>query len=277
MLRVNSWHELDNLEKLVSMDLIQKARIRWDVEGDENSKFFHGIINSKRKSQSDPQVLVSTWRKWIMAGLKSSRVPSSSMKSLTIGVIFKMEDRRPRRSIGSFLIYHSYGRTSIALKDDVTGNLFTRLFRLEKNQNCLVRDRIVNGLLWAWIGRRLDCASPSLYTDGFIILSHSLLPLHLVVWILIQYYVPYVPSTLSPIPMPFSLVVQLPIFGGLFVVGCLVELKIPKLSSLLMIETYGTLVGKLQKSRKTELMSFSPPLVGCFGVLGITTFSILKT
>ncbi|GKD42482.1 hypothetical protein Tco_1267127, partial [Tanacetum coccineum] len=52
MLRVNSWHELDNLEKLVSMDLIQKARIRWDVEGDENSKFFHGIINLKRKSQS---------------------------------------------------------------------------------------------------------------------------------------------------------------------------------------------------------------------------------
>ncbi|GJX23647.1 putative RNA-directed DNA polymerase, eukaryota, reverse transcriptase zinc-binding domain protein [Tanacetum coccineum] len=51
MLRVNSWHELDNLEKLVSMDLIQKAQIRWDVEGDENSKFFHSIINSKRKSQ----------------------------------------------------------------------------------------------------------------------------------------------------------------------------------------------------------------------------------
>ncbi|GKD98885.1 RNA-directed DNA polymerase, eukaryota, reverse transcriptase zinc-binding domain protein [Tanacetum coccineum] len=30
MLRVNTWHELDNLEKLASMDLIQKARIRWD-------------------------------------------------------------------------------------------------------------------------------------------------------------------------------------------------------------------------------------------------------
>ncbi|GJR99716.1 hypothetical protein Tco_0316225, partial [Tanacetum coccineum] len=28
-----------------------------------------------------------------------------------------------------------------------------RLFRLEKNQNCLVRDRIVNGL-WAWDWRR---------------------------------------------------------------------------------------------------------------------------
>ncbi|GKD78323.1 RNA-directed DNA polymerase, eukaryota, reverse transcriptase zinc-binding domain protein, partial [Tanacetum coccineum] len=39
-------------EKLDSLDLLQKARIKWDVEGDENSKFFHGIINVRRKYQS---------------------------------------------------------------------------------------------------------------------------------------------------------------------------------------------------------------------------------
>nr|GEU65765.1 reverse transcriptase domain, reverse transcriptase zinc-binding domain protein [Tanacetum cinerariifolium] len=51
VLRVNTWYELDNLEKLDSKDLFHKARVRWDVEGDENSKFFHGIINSKRNTQ----------------------------------------------------------------------------------------------------------------------------------------------------------------------------------------------------------------------------------
>nr|GEW53989.1 putative RNA-directed DNA polymerase, eukaryota, reverse transcriptase zinc-binding domain protein [Tanacetum cinerariifolium] len=50
-IRVNTWHELDNLVKLESMDLFQKARVRWDVEGDENTMFFHGIINSKRNKQ----------------------------------------------------------------------------------------------------------------------------------------------------------------------------------------------------------------------------------
>ena len=50
-LRVNTLLELEGLDKFESMDLIQKARIKWDVEGDENSKFFHGIINYKRKSQ----------------------------------------------------------------------------------------------------------------------------------------------------------------------------------------------------------------------------------
>ncbi|GJW08293.1 hypothetical protein Tco_1570716 [Tanacetum coccineum] len=48
---VNRLQELDGLEKLESMYLVQKARVKWEVEGDENSKFLHGIINSRRKSQ----------------------------------------------------------------------------------------------------------------------------------------------------------------------------------------------------------------------------------
>ncbi|GJT02278.1 ribonuclease H-like domain-containing protein [Tanacetum coccineum] len=43
--------ELEDLEKLESMDLVQKSRVKWEVEGDENLKFFHGLINSRRKSQ----------------------------------------------------------------------------------------------------------------------------------------------------------------------------------------------------------------------------------
>ncbi|GJY80071.1 putative RNA-directed DNA polymerase, eukaryota, reverse transcriptase zinc-binding domain protein [Tanacetum coccineum] len=49
--------KLDNIDKLESMDLLQKDRIRWDVEGDENFKFFHGIINSKRHTQTIQGIL----------------------------------------------------------------------------------------------------------------------------------------------------------------------------------------------------------------------------
>nr|GFB28761.1 RNA-directed DNA polymerase, eukaryota, reverse transcriptase zinc-binding domain protein [Tanacetum cinerariifolium] len=49
--RISKLQELDYFEKMNSLDLMQKARVKWEVEGDENFKFFHGLINSRRKSQ----------------------------------------------------------------------------------------------------------------------------------------------------------------------------------------------------------------------------------
>ncbi|GJX85760.1 RNA-directed DNA polymerase, eukaryota [Tanacetum coccineum] len=38
---------LSSLEKMESIELAQKAKVKWSIEGDENSKFFHGIINKR--------------------------------------------------------------------------------------------------------------------------------------------------------------------------------------------------------------------------------------
>ncbi|GJQ97646.1 hypothetical protein Tco_0008785 [Tanacetum coccineum] len=43
--------EIEKIDKFASMDLIQKAHIKWDIEGDENFKFFHGFISQKRRNQ----------------------------------------------------------------------------------------------------------------------------------------------------------------------------------------------------------------------------------
>nr|GEY70782.1 putative RNA-directed DNA polymerase, eukaryota, reverse transcriptase zinc-binding domain protein [Tanacetum cinerariifolium] len=50
--RIKLLQDIDKLKNLEALDLIQKARIKWDIEGDENSKFFYGIINSKRRTQA---------------------------------------------------------------------------------------------------------------------------------------------------------------------------------------------------------------------------------
>ncbi|GJT74868.1 hypothetical protein Tco_1041593 [Tanacetum coccineum] len=36
--------------EMEDMDFVQKAKVRWAIEGDENSKYFHGIINKKRSN-----------------------------------------------------------------------------------------------------------------------------------------------------------------------------------------------------------------------------------
>nr|GEX52281.1 putative ribonuclease H protein At1g65750 family [Tanacetum cinerariifolium] len=45
-------NEIHKLEREQKDDLIQKSQLKWCVEGDENSKFFHGTLNRKRKQLS---------------------------------------------------------------------------------------------------------------------------------------------------------------------------------------------------------------------------------
>nr|GFA62898.1 putative RNA-directed DNA polymerase, eukaryota, reverse transcriptase zinc-binding domain protein [Tanacetum cinerariifolium] len=47
--RVNWLTELRNIEAKESLDYSQKAKIKWGIEADENSKFFHASVNQKRR------------------------------------------------------------------------------------------------------------------------------------------------------------------------------------------------------------------------------------
>ncbi|GJW10026.1 RNA-directed DNA polymerase, eukaryota, reverse transcriptase zinc-binding domain protein [Tanacetum coccineum] len=59
--RLKLLHELEDIDKFASMDLIQKVRVKWDIEGDENSKFFHGLINKKRRNQMINGIMVEKY------------------------------------------------------------------------------------------------------------------------------------------------------------------------------------------------------------------------
>nr|GEX05151.1 RNA-directed DNA polymerase, eukaryota [Tanacetum cinerariifolium] len=49
---------LQDIEKTEAMEVAQKAKIKWAVEGDENSKHYHGVINKKRNNLDIRGVLV---------------------------------------------------------------------------------------------------------------------------------------------------------------------------------------------------------------------------
>ncbi|GJU89969.1 RNA-directed DNA polymerase, eukaryota [Tanacetum coccineum] len=56
--RTKAIRELNYIDQQASMDAAQKAKVTWAVEGDENSKFFHGIVNKKRRHLAIKGILV---------------------------------------------------------------------------------------------------------------------------------------------------------------------------------------------------------------------------
>ncbi|GKC63792.1 RNA-directed DNA polymerase, eukaryota, partial [Tanacetum coccineum] len=47
ILRSSLLKDLNNLDSIEVAEIAQKAKIRWAIEGDEKSRYFHGILNSK--------------------------------------------------------------------------------------------------------------------------------------------------------------------------------------------------------------------------------------
>ncbi|GJS87974.1 putative reverse transcriptase domain-containing protein [Tanacetum coccineum] len=50
--RRDSTKILDEIQCLETKDLAQKAKIKWAIEGDENSSFFHGTLKKKQRQQA---------------------------------------------------------------------------------------------------------------------------------------------------------------------------------------------------------------------------------
>ncbi|GKE95326.1 hypothetical protein Tco_1580181, partial [Tanacetum coccineum] len=52
----NVFRSIGEIDHKNSIDLAQKAKIKWAIEGDENSKKFHGIVNKKQR-----QLAIKDW------------------------------------------------------------------------------------------------------------------------------------------------------------------------------------------------------------------------
>nr|GEU52511.1 RNA-directed DNA polymerase, eukaryota [Tanacetum cinerariifolium] len=57
--RMNFMKQLQDIKSAETCDYVQKAKIKWAIKGDENSKFFHGIVNRKRANLAIKGIMVN--------------------------------------------------------------------------------------------------------------------------------------------------------------------------------------------------------------------------
>nr|GEV38149.1 RNA-directed DNA polymerase, eukaryota, reverse transcriptase zinc-binding domain protein [Tanacetum cinerariifolium] len=56
--RAKNFHDIGVIDHKISVVTAQKAKVKWAIESDEKSKFFHGIVNKKRCQQAIKCILV---------------------------------------------------------------------------------------------------------------------------------------------------------------------------------------------------------------------------
>ncbi|GJR55734.1 RNA-directed DNA polymerase, eukaryota [Tanacetum coccineum] len=56
--RLEVLNSIQHLDKIQAMDVAQKAKIKWAIEGDENSRYFHGVLNKKRSQLNIRGIMV---------------------------------------------------------------------------------------------------------------------------------------------------------------------------------------------------------------------------
>nr|GEY89758.1 RNA-directed DNA polymerase, eukaryota, reverse transcriptase zinc-binding domain protein [Tanacetum cinerariifolium] len=60
--RMGVFKSIQDIDKLHSLEMAQKAKIKWSIKGDENSSFYHGVLNKKRSQLNIRGIMVEgTW------------------------------------------------------------------------------------------------------------------------------------------------------------------------------------------------------------------------
>ncbi|GKA40183.1 RNA-directed DNA polymerase, eukaryota [Tanacetum coccineum] len=125
--RANLFRDLKDIDHKDSTDLAQKAKIKWAVEGDENSNFFHDIVNKKRRQVAIKGILVEG--EWI---------------------------ENPNRVISEFYSYYSNLLSALALDRFLLDDNFPR--RLDTDQAYDLEDMVSNEEIRKRVFFKWDCA-----------------------------------------------------------------------------------------------------------------------
>nr|GEV75049.1 RNA-directed DNA polymerase, eukaryota, reverse transcriptase zinc-binding domain protein [Tanacetum cinerariifolium] len=178
--RANVVRFLQELENLQSLEAAQKSKIKWAIVGDENSKYFHGILNKKKKSASHSWHF-GRWAVWD-CGTDKSPGPDGftfgfyrrywnilESDVVDAATSFFHHGQFPKGSNSSFIALIPKTRDANMVKDfrpiSLIGNMYKIIAKILANRLVLVLGDLVNEVQSAFIADRQILDGPFIINE----------------------------------------------------------------------------------------------------------------
>nr|GEW39438.1 RNA-directed DNA polymerase, eukaryota, reverse transcriptase zinc-binding domain protein [Tanacetum cinerariifolium] len=126
--RMDLLKQMQDIKSSDARDCMQKAKIQWAIEGDENSKFFHGIINRKRANLAIKGVMVD--------GVNRSRLNFRFPNRLNPDQVAELENPITRDEIRNAM--WACGENKSLGPDGFTFEFFRKFWNIIGSDLCLV-------------------------------------------------------------------------------------------------------------------------------------------
>ncbi|GKB17573.1 RNA-directed DNA polymerase, eukaryota [Tanacetum coccineum] len=149
--KTNLLKELQELYSTDAIEISQKAKIRWSIEGDENTKYFHGILNKKRSQLAIRGTLVNG--DWI----------SDHDRIIDQGVFqavtqFFVNGHIPRGCNSSYIALIPKIQDAKLVKDfrpiSLIGSVYKIITKILANRLCLVLPCLISEVQSAFVSNR---------------------------------------------------------------------------------------------------------------------------
>ncbi|GJU85032.1 RNA-directed DNA polymerase, eukaryota [Tanacetum coccineum] len=167
------FQELNNRN---AIEISQKAKIRWSIEGDENSKYFHGIMNKKRSQLAIRGTLANG--DWISEPHKDknefllisrSNFLLSKLLVYALTSLFQLAYHFPRGCNSSFIALIPKIQDAKFVKDfrpiSLIGSVYKIIAKILANRLCLVLPYLISDVQSAFVANRQILDGPFILNE----------------------------------------------------------------------------------------------------------------
>ncbi|GKD59773.1 RNA-directed DNA polymerase, eukaryota [Tanacetum coccineum] len=154
--------ELNDINSIDLLEAAQKSKVRWAIEGDENKKFFHGILNSKHSQLAICGTLVDSERIVDPLAVKTDLERNVSNEEIKSAVWDCGTNKSPGPDGFTFEFFRRYWKL---LEHDIVAAVKEFLLQILANRLSFVISGLISDVQSAFVSNRQILDGPFILNE----------------------------------------------------------------------------------------------------------------